>query len=171
MIMKRTGFFVLILAAALLLQSCTALPNMYELLSYQRDGYTARARIVHGEEYTADIVSDGETITVSIVSPPSLNGVKYIYDDNLHIEYKGARAELINKESTKAYTWITMLMLDCGSLWKITPESVSGVPVYECETDGTTVYINRESKRPIRIVRTLSDGEISLDFISFGLSE
>ncbi|MBQ9510159.1 MAG: hypothetical protein IJR55_00420 [Clostridia bacterium] len=160
--MKKILFW-LILLSALLLSSCSSGIGMADILSYQNGDFSAKISEACDGGFAANIAKEGEGITLEIISPAELEGVRYemrggefyICTGNMRIKLDGGAEKIENV--------FGCFMLDAGGGWKISTSKAGGTDVYKCVSGDTVAYFDKVTRCPYRIER----GNVKIDILSF----
>ena len=155
--MKKWFLSVFLCFLCAYLCACESLPNMNELLSYQKKTAEIEAFIRDETEFHAIVRLENEAVSLTLTDEQKTEGIAFFSAQAEHLEvvYDGVRLELSDNGLTKASAWIAAFRLPTEALWKIKKDTIGGISVYICEhTDaGITVYFDAATLLPLKIQR------------------
>lgn len=163
--MKRIISILICVLFALSLGSCGESVNMAALTEYQRGNFSAELKIsIQGREYRASLLKEGERLQLSVKEPAALspyvflfeNGCVFIVTDGTEIPFdSGGDMPLTNVYG--------LFCVSVAGTWKIEKARPGGVSLYVCECDGVRLYIDANSRLPLKIV----SGGTEIDVLGF----
>ena len=162
--MKR-AIFILFLAFAIMLTSCGESVNMGALTEYQNGDFSAELKIRSGRgEYRAVILKQGGRFTLSVKEPSALAAYEFALENgSLSIITGGTEIPLEAGELFPLCSVFALFSVSVAGTWKIERSRPGGVSIYVCRCEGITLYIDANSRLPLKIV----SGEAEADVLSF----
>lgn len=157
-------FFACILAVCCCFSffSCGLMPDMRELLSYQKDGASFRVKIHDGDEFYA-VITLGQTNTVELLDDEETEGIRFLFGENeASVEYGDTTMPIPNTDKLKAEKWVSLFALSADALWKISRDTTGGISVYVCSCHDITLYIDAASRLPLKMI----SGTTEIDVLS-----
>ena len=147
-------FFACILAVCCCFSffSCGSMPDMRELLSYQKDGASFRVKIHDGDEFYA-VITLGQTNTVELLYDEETEGIRFLFRKNeASVEYGDTVMPIPNTDKLKAEKWVSLFALSADALWKISRDTTGGI----------SVYMDAASRLPLKMI----SGTTEIDVLS-----
>lgn len=158
---KKITIFAILLIAALVTSSCSNV-NMTSLLSYENSDYSADMTVKYGNDtMEMNVVKNGDKYTFTIADE-----ITFVFDGKWQVTYGGATVSLSEKASSRAMPTLIRdaLSMSPSDDWTIGETDAGGIRLYECRSDGVTLYIDAVTHRPLRI----ETGKLTADITSFG---
>ena len=162
--MKKRTAFLLIFCISFLLVSCSAHPNMEELLSYQRAGTECTLRITDGEVFYANLQISEKEMRLTFTDEKR-EGISYLLkkDGTLSLFYEDTEIPLTESELLKCKRWFSLFSVSAGeNIWKIKKETLSGISVYVCKDGVLTLYTDASTGLPLK----MEAGNVTIDVLS-----
>ena len=159
---------LLLLSAVLVvfLTSCGKLPDMRELLAYQKEPLTMALRITDEEIFHASVTLGSDVITLTLNENTKAEEISFsrCEDGALWVSFDGLTHKLPAGNLSKASVWLAIFTLSPDGLWKIKRDTMGGIAVFVCtETEtAVTVYIDAATLLPLKITQ----GALSVDVTS-----
>ena len=161
--MKKFLSLLLLPALCLLLFSCTSVPSMSELLTYQKNGAVFDVKVTDGTEFSARVTL-GEKDTIMLCDSGA-SGICFVFDgERATLEYGDTIMELPDTAVLKAKTWISLFRQPDNVLWHIKAETLGGIDVFTCVNADVTLYIDAATRLPLKMVK----GDCTMDVLSCG---
>lgn len=165
--MKRALSLFTVICLIFLFSSCKKEVNMEYLTEYQRNNFSAEIIIEQGKEkYSAEIENSLGTLYLRFTEPSGLSPfVLKKSDGTLSLFVHGTEIP-IAENSLKLISVLPVIdifSVPVSGIWKISEENISGVELYVCRNDGICLYIDKNSRLPIK---ALKDGT-TVNIISF----
>ena len=159
--MKR-AIFILLLIFALLRTSCGESVNMGVLTEYQNGDFSAELKIRLGTgESRALFVKRGERLTLSVKEPSALAAYEFALENgSLSIITGGAEIPLAAGELFLLESVFALFSVPVAGTWKIERSRPGGVSIYVCECEGITLYIDANSRLPLKIVSGKAEADV-----------
>ena len=148
--MKRMLCIIMMLLSLFCFSSCSENVNMEKLTGYQKNGFRATANItLDGIKYRTYIEKTRDSVSFSF------NGV-FLKTNGLNVPICEGRKLLKSEKISSLFS-----IQSYGS-WKIEKASPGGVAVYVCtnESEDITIYIDRGTKLPLKIIRKGTEADI-----------
>lgn len=165
--MKKLYFFISVFVLSVFLVGCTHTPNMSELLNYQENDWEMQIKIKESQEsfhIKAKKTADGITL---ILEDENRKSVGYHMDTEgkIAMVYEELKIPMEETPYLKCTEWFSCLNLSVGeSIWRIKKERFGGIDVFVCSDGYFTVYIDCESRQPLKIQTKKTE----MDIISVG---
>lgn len=165
--MKKV-FCLLVVFCSFLLCSCDAPQSMRELLTYQEGDFVCEA-VLSGEKPIALTISRiGDEIIIKPEGTEYIGDAAFVFDDEGAWICSGeTKIKLEKTQLQRLCTVYEMFTLDAAKAWRITEEKTGGIEIYKCESDGNTVYIDANTRLPLRF----SAGTEELNVKKFSAAE
>lgn len=165
--MKRAFSLFTVICFIFLFSSCKKEVNMEYLTEYQRNNFSAEIIIEQGKEkYSAEIENSGGTLYLRFTEPSGLSPFVFKRSDGtLSLSVHGTEIPF-TENSLKFISVIPVVdifSVPVSGIWKISEENISGVELYVCRNDGVCLYIDKNSRLPIK---ALNDST-TVNIISF----
>ena len=132
------------------------------LTEYQNGDFSAELKIRLGTgEYRALLVKRGERLTLSVKEPSALAAYEFaIENGSLSIITGGAEIPLAAGELFLLKSVFALFCVPVAGTWKIERSRPGGVSIYVCECEGITLYIDANSRLPLKIVSGKAEADV-----------
>ena len=167
--MKKIIAFLLILCVTACFFSCSAKPNMEELLSYQRSGSEYSLRITDGEVFYADLVIEEKEMRLTFTDEKR-EGISYRLreDGTISLFFEDTEIPLAPSELVKCRKWFSVFCISAGdNIWKIKKETLGGISLYVCRDGVFTLYIDAATGSPLK----METGNVTVDVLARKMGE
>ncbi|MBQ8447299.1 MAG: hypothetical protein IJX27_00015 [Clostridia bacterium] len=163
--MKKIFSLLLAVFFVFSLCSCSESVNMAVLTAYQNGGFEAELKITAGgHEYRAALSKNEERLFLSFREPAALESFTFIFDEKgTYISTGGEEIPFSAGGLFCLAEVYSLFTVPVAGTWKIEKARPGGVPLYICENESTVLYIDANSRLPLKIV----SGEIVADVLSF----
>jgi hypothetical protein len=160
--MKKFFCFLLCALISVSLCSCGESVNMSVLTEYQNRDFEAELRIgLSGKEQACNLVKSGGRLFLRF---REMSAFTFALDENgAAIISEGAEIPLGGGEALLLCGVYRLFSAPVAGTWKIEKVRLGGVPLYVCESEGLTLYIDAASHLPLKLL----SGSITADVISF----
>ncbi len=163
--MKRIISVLICALFALSLCACSESVNMASLTEYQRGNFSAELKIsARGREYRAALLKEGERFLLSVKEPAALLPYGFVFENGrVFIVADGAEIPLDSGADMPLANVYGLFCVSVAGTWKIERSRPGGVSLYVCKCGGTTLYIDANSRLPLKIV----SGGTEIDVLGF----
>ena len=158
--------FLWFLPLVCILCACAPTPNMGELLTYQTEIQRMSVRITDGKTVFLAEITRTEDILSLAFTDDEREDIGYRMDKSGTIVMNYGDFEIImtDGEYLKCRDWFSLLNLSASeTIWRIKKETLGGIEVFVCHDGMVTVYIDCETRKPLKIEK----GDISIDILAF----
>jgi hypothetical protein len=163
-VMKRILIFILIIMT-FSLSSCGENANMFTLTEYQNRGFSAKVKIyTPSHTYTADIEKRAEKIFIHFNQTEDLYNFTFAVSENsISVITEEMELPLEGRSLSLLLDIYSFFAIQVSDTWKIEKKRTSGVDIYVCQSEAMSLYIDANSRLPLKI----SNGELSADILCF----
>ncbi len=163
--MKRMLCIIMMLLSLFCFSSCSENVNMEKLTGYQKNGFRATANItLDGIKYRTYIEKTRDSVSFSFTEPSELKDITFITNENgVFLKTNGLNAPICEgRKLLKSEKISSLFSIQSYGSWKIEKASPGGVAVYVCtnESEDITIYIDRGTKLPLKIIRKGTEADI-----------
>lgn len=152
--MKKRMLFLLFMLLSVFLISCSPMPNMHELLSYQNAESQMTLRITDAETvFQAKLTLTEEKLSL-VFTDAEREGIAYCIDTEgkLTMAYGDFEIPLEDEGYLRCKEWLSLFRLSASeTIWKIRKETLGGIGVFACHDGAVTVYVDQTTGLPLQL--------------------